>query len=67
MMRDFPILDPFLVDNGVEFNGKPFLEILEWDRENDSIEFNFCYPIIKNDSLPQHPELDMAFARPKKP
>jgi effector-binding domain-containing protein len=60
MMRDFPLLDPFLMNNGVELNGKPFIEITRWDMANDSLEFNFCYPIIKNDSLPQHPDLNYA-------
>ncbi|QBA65069.1 AraC family transcriptional regulator [Muriicola soli] len=66
MMLDFPLLDPFLMNNGVELNGKPFIEILEWDMENDSLEFNFCYPIIRNDSLPQHPDLKYGFREPVK-
>ncbi|MBT8280593.1 MAG: AraC family transcriptional regulator [Muriicola sp.] len=66
MMRDFPLLDPFLMNNGVELNGKPFIEILEWDMENDSLKFNFCYPIIRNDSLPQHPDLKYGFREPIK-
>ncbi|WP_297762004.1 GyrI-like domain-containing protein [uncultured Muriicola sp.] len=57
MMRDFPLLDPYLVNNGVELNGKPFIEITRWNMANDSLEFKFCYPIIKNDSLPKHPDL----------
>ncbi len=58
MMRDFPLLDPYLVNRGVALNGKPFIEITRWDMANDSLEFNFCYPIIKNDSLPIHPDLN---------
>jgi effector-binding domain-containing protein len=58
MMRDYPLLDPYLVNHGVELNGKPFIEITQWDMANDSLEFKFCYPIIKNDSLPQHPDLN---------
>lgn len=57
MMRDFPLLDPYLMNHGVELNGKPFIEITRWDMTRDSLEFNFCYPIIKNDSLPVHPDL----------
>jgi effector-binding domain-containing protein len=57
MMKNFPLLDPYLVNNGAQLNGKPFIEITQWDLVNDSIEYNFCYPIIKSDSLPKHPEL----------
>jgi hypothetical protein len=66
MMRDFPLLDPYLINHGVELNGKPFIEVLRWDMENDSLEFNFCYPIIKNDSLPQHPELKYGYRKQQK-
>ncbi len=66
MMRDFPLLDPFLVNNGVELNGKPFIQITRWDMAKDSLEFRFCYPIIKNDSLPQHPDLKYGFRKQQK-
>ena len=66
MMRDFPLLDPYLVNNGVKLNGKPFIEITRWDMVNDSLEFRFCYPIIKNDSLPKHPDLKYGIRKRQK-
>lgn len=57
MMRDFPYLSGFVKDSGIEPDGHPFLEITQWDRENDSIAFNFCYPIVKTDTLPNHKEI----------
>lgn len=54
MMRNYSLLSTILVKNKVELNGKPFVEITHWDMEKDSIHYNFCYPIIKNDSLPEH-------------
>lgn len=54
MMRNYNLLSSILVKNNVKLNGKPFVEITHWDINNDSIYFNFCYPIIKNDSLPIH-------------
>lgn len=54
MMRNYALLSSILVENGVELNGKPFVEITHWDIDKDSIYYNFCYPIIKNDSLPIH-------------
>ena len=57
MMNDFPLLNTILADNGIKLNGRPFLEVTEWDKETDSIQFDFCYPIIKSDSLPVHPDL----------
>ncbi len=57
MMNDFPLLNSILADNGIKLNGRPFLEVTEWNKETDSIQFDFCYPIIKSDSLPVHPDL----------
>ncbi len=57
MMKDYPLLNAVLLDNGVELNGPPILEVLEWNRETDILKFNFCYPIIKSVILPKHPEL----------
>ncbi len=54
MMQNYNLLSSILVKNNVKLNGKPFVEITHWDMNNDSIYYNFCYPIIKNDSLPTH-------------
>lgn len=57
MMYNYPLLNTILANNGIKLNGRPFLEVTQWDKETDSIQFDFCYPIIKSDSLPQHPDL----------
>lgn len=57
MMRDHPFLSGFVQQNHLEVNGSPFLEITKWNIENDSIEYNFCYPIKKSDSLPENDEI----------
>jgi len=55
MMNNFPLLNTILVDNNVKLNGLPFIEVTSWNMESDSLEYNFCYPIIRSDSLPEHP------------
>jgi len=58
MMRDFPLLSSFLVKNKIELNGRPFLEVTNWQKEKDSIDFKFCFPMVQMDILPEHPELE---------
>ena len=58
MMKNYPFLGSFLAENNVELNGRPFIEVTHWDIEKDSLEYNFCYPIIGSDSLPEHPLLN---------
>ncbi|WP_297706446.1 AraC family transcriptional regulator [uncultured Eudoraea sp.] len=57
MMKYYPLLNNIFASNGIELSGRRFLEVTKWDRETDSIQFDFCYPIIKTDSLPQHPDM----------
>jgi effector-binding domain-containing protein len=66
MMKNFSLLDPYLVNHGVELNGNPFIEITRWNRAKDSLEYNFCYPIIRNDSLPQQRDLKYGFRKQQK-
>ncbi len=55
MMQNYGLLSSVLVENGVRLNGRPFIEVTHWDRRADSLRFNFCYPIYRQDSLPAHP------------
>ena len=57
MMKHYPFLASFLVENQITLNGTPFIEVTYWNMEKDSIEYNFCYPILKTEDLPQHPDL----------
>ncbi|MEO9512501.1 MAG: GyrI-like domain-containing protein [Flavobacteriaceae bacterium] len=57
MMSDFPFLSGFVRENGLDAKKVPFVEIVNWNMKNDSIEYNFCYPIIKKDSLPFNMEI----------
>jgi effector-binding domain-containing protein len=57
MMKNYSLLTSTLLANKTELNGKPFIVINEWNMANDSIKYDFCYPIKKNDSLTKHPLL----------
>ena len=57
MMRNYPLLDGILSKNKVKLNGMPFVEVIDWNMNNDSITYNFCYPIIRSENLPVHPEM----------
>jgi len=57
MMKNFPLLNSILAENDVKLNGRPFLEVTQWNMETDSIQYNFCYPILQSEKLPEHPDL----------
>jgi effector-binding domain-containing protein len=54
MKQNYLFLSDFVASNNIELNGTPLAEITKWDLTTDSIHYNFCYPIIKPDSLPIH-------------
>jgi effector-binding domain-containing protein len=43
----------FLNEHGIEMAGKPFLEVTKWNVDSEALQYNFCFPIDKTDSLPQ--------------
>ncbi len=57
MMQSYPLFTSILPDNGVIANGLPFIEITNWNQANDSIQYNFCTPIVASNNLPSNPEI----------
>jgi len=54
MKQNYLLLSDFISSNKIKLNGTPMAEITKWDITTDSIHYNFCFPIIKSDSLPVH-------------
>lgn len=52
MMKNYPMITNLIIEHEIETNGIPFVEITRWNEEEDSIYFNFCYPIIRSEKLP---------------
>ena len=52
MMQNYSLLTSILSAENITMNGTPFVEITNWNTQNDSIAYNFCFPVIKSDSLP---------------
>ena len=53
MMEGYPLLNSVVSKTKLRLDGVPLIETTSWNTTNDSISFNFCYPIFKTDSLPQ--------------
>ena len=53
MMQNYSFLNSVLAQNNIKLDGRPFIQIEDWNMKRDSITYNFCYPIIKSDSLAQ--------------
>jgi effector-binding domain-containing protein len=66
MMENYMLLSNVLLDNQVTMNGPPMIVVNHWDREKDSLDYNFCFPIIRSDRLPRHPEIQYKRIFPKR-
>ena len=65
MMKNTGHLLGILTELNLKKKGYPFLLIENWDKENNSLDFRFCYQIEPTDSLPVHPELKYDVVNPR--
>ncbi|WP_405222228.1 GyrI-like domain-containing protein [Dokdonia sp. Asnod1-B02] len=53
MMRDINHLQGTMASYNIALDGRPFVQITDWNRDTDSIKYHFAFPIIERDSLPE--------------
>ncbi len=52
MLSEISLVMGYIKDYEIPLDGDPFLQVTRWDQENNTIDFDFCFPIQKSDSLP---------------
>lgn len=52
MMKDYPLLTSFVDNHGLKPIGPPSVRVKEWNHTKGVIAFDFCFSIVKGDSLP---------------
>lgn len=53
MVKNISIVMNYIKDNNIELVGDPFLEVTEWNLLEDTIKFDFCFPIEERDTYPE--------------
>ena len=48
MIASDALITGFLYNNNIEIKGKPYLEITKWDLDNETLQFNYCFPVNIN-------------------
>lgn len=66
MMDNYIFITNVLADYQVTLNGPPMIIVNNWDRHKDSLDYDFCFPIIRSDRLPRHPKLKYKRLFPKR-
>ncbi len=57
MLYNITLIMGYINENELELKGDPFLEVTNWDKQSNTMSYNFCFPIKKRDSLPPNPEI----------
>lgn len=57
MLSEISLVMGYIKSHDIPLDGDPFLQVTRWDQENNSIDFDFCFPIQKKDSLPPSSEV----------
>ena len=58
IMDNYSFLSSMLLESEVQPSGLPFLEVTDWNLEEDSLSYNFCFPVVRSEKLPQHPDIN---------
>lgn len=66
MMNNTNFIGDVLLKNKMEFDGLPMVEVVNWDKKNDSLTYNFGFPIKKTDTLPDLGEIKFKNLESKK-
>ena len=48
IIGDDPSLTAFLFENHIKIMGRPYVEIVKWDLDKETLDFNYCFPVDKN-------------------
>jgi len=55
----------YLFDNSIEIEGNPFLEVTKWNEEENSLSFNFCFPVAYNDDYTPYSDIKFKMTEEK--
>jgi effector-binding domain-containing protein len=47
MIANDALITGFLFENQIKIIGRPYLEIIKWDLDKETIDFNYCFPVQK--------------------
>lgn len=57
MMKDYNLLTSFIDEFKLIVNGAPLVRITKWNHSQGLLKYDFCFPIVRTDSLPEADEI----------
>lgn len=62
MRRSIADVMSYVNENNLDLTGEPFLQVTAWDQLEQTIAFDFCFPIKESDSLPASDRVEFKVA-----
>jgi len=53
MKNYYSLLSSVMAEKNIGLDGRPTIEVENWNMQNDSLSYNFCFPVIKTANLPK--------------
>lgn len=66
MMENSTFIGQVLVNQNIELDGPPMIEVTQWHTKKDSLEFNFGYPVMPGQEFPTDTEIQYKKIEAKK-
>lgn len=63
MVSNIGIIMDYLKGNEIPLTGDPYLEVVDWDMENEIITYDFCFPINYSDKLPPASDIKFKYSK----
>ena len=63
MMNNVITLNQFVRQNELGLNGQPFLQVNQFNFTDDTIHFDFCFPILYPEKVPDHSIIEFKNAK----
>lgn len=57
MIRNVITLNMYVKEHDLGLNGNPMVVVQNWTPAADSIDFDFCFPVLYPERIPTHPEI----------
>lgn len=65
MMGSNAFIITYFEDNNIEIIGNPFLEVTHWNEQENTVAFNFCFPIAFNENYKNSEDLKFKMTEEK--
>ena len=58
MVKTIDILEDYILSRDIKLTGNPFVKIIKWNREENIIDFEFCFPVNLPNNIEPNGEVE---------